>query len=57
MEKEFEYLKKVYGSHSAVARELGISIRAYRYYRSGKMPKSKARLISYHVKLLKIKEI
>ena len=57
MKYEFEFLRKYYGSHSAAARALGVSVRAYRYYRSGKKPpKSKAKMIRDHVLLLRIRE-
>ena len=56
MKKEFAYLKKHYGNHTAAAKALGISQRAYRYYRSnGLMPKSKEQYIKDHVTLLKIR--
>jgi hypothetical protein len=34
----FEKLKKAYGSHSDAAKALGISKRAYLYYRTGEIP-------------------
>lgn len=34
MKKEFEYLKKEFGSHVAVAKEIGISPEHYRRFRN-----------------------
>jgi len=44
--KKYEALKNKFGSHSAAAREMGITPRHYRYIRStGKLPKPLGHLI------------
>jgi hypothetical protein len=58
MKRDFEYLRKHYGSHTAVAKELGISQRAYRYYRNGDtMPRSITLLVGDRVKLLRLTQL
>jgi len=49
--EDFEALHRMFGSHSAVARQLGISRPHYHYVRkTGKMSESLARLIALMAK-------
>lgn len=54
MQDTFEQLREIYGSHRAVAHELGITRRAYQNYRTkGRIPEPMKKLIDHILKSAK----